>query len=124
MQSSRLVPAVAELGSLGCAAMRRLRETIPALADELMALLADSEHPELASQVPELEGVERCRCGDDFCSMFYTATPPKGAWGEGHWNLPLTPTSGMIILDLANRIVAVEVLYRPEVQEALFAAVP
>jgi hypothetical protein len=104
--------------------MRRLRETIPALADELMALLADSEHPELASQVPELELVERCRCGDDFCSMFYTATPPKGAWGEGHWNLPLTPTSGMIILDLANRIVAVEVLYRPEVQEALFAAVP
>ena len=111
--------------TLGRAAMLRLSDTIPPLANELADLLADSEHPELASQVPELEIVERCRCGDDFCSTFYTAPPPKGAWGEGHWSLPLTPESGMIMLDLvADRIVSVEVLYRPEIQRALLAALP
>jgi len=105
--------------------MHLLRETIPALAHELAGLLADSEHPQLASQVPNLEIVDRCRCGDDFCSTFYTVAPPNGAWGEGHWSLPLEPQSGMIILDLiSNRIVSVEVLYRPEIQRLLLSALP
>jgi hypothetical protein len=105
--------------------MRRLIEAIPEFGQELAVLLSDAERPDLIPQVSGLEIVERCRCGDDFCATFYTAPPPKGAWGEGHCTITLSPGSGMVNLDLVfDRIVSVEVLYRPDVRKLLFAAVP
>ncbi len=102
-----------------------LTESLPQFARELCALLEASLHAELLEQIPSLRIHDRCRCGDDFCSTFYTAPRPKGAYGTGYWALPLRPETGMVILDLVNQqIVCVEVLYRPDVQRELFAVIP
>jgi hypothetical protein len=101
-----------------------LRDALPAFAEELSGLL-ERTAPALAGQVDTLRLVDRCRCGESFCSMFYTAPPPEGSYGEGHANVVLEPRKGMVILDVvAGRIVAVEVLYRPDVRDAVAAAVP
>ena len=49
-----------------------VRDQGPAFAVELEALLAESEEPELAEQVANLEIVDWCRCSDDF-----EARPPR-----------------------------------------------
>jgi hypothetical protein len=72
------------------------------------------------AQVPELSVIERCRCGDDFCGMFYVLPKPAGAYGPGHRNVALTPKEGMLILDVvSDKIAAVEVLYRNEIRQKL-----
>jgi len=71
--------------------------------------------------------VDRCRCGDDFCSTFYSEPKPNGTWGSlgRHENLTLAPEQGMIILDIVDgRIVCVEVLDREDVRKKLLAAIP
>ena len=103
----------------------RLEDAIPHLSSEISGLLRASEYPGLADQVPNLDLVARCRCGERSCSMFYTEPPPTGAYGNGHWTLMLDANKGMLILDLIERrIVAVEVLDRPDVEEKLTAALP
>jgi hypothetical protein len=83
---------------------RLVVDIFPALARELQEFLA-------AAQVPDLAVVERCRCGDDFCGMFYVLPKPNGAYGPGHRNVALTPEEGMLILDVvADKIAAIEVL--------------
>jgi hypothetical protein len=87
-------------------------------------MLVATGRSDLAQQVPMLVVRDRCRCGDDFCAMFYTAPPPPSgqAWGPDHKNVMLEPTTGDVILDVVqDRIVAVEVLYRPDVRQALLA---
>src|SRR5690349_21732677 len=69
-----------------------LVEMLPALAQELQQLLIEQDEPGLAAQVPGLRIVDRCRCGDDFCSMFYVLPKPNGAYGPDHRNVALTPT--------------------------------
>lgn len=97
----------------------------PELSTELQQLLTERGECELASQVQELNVVERCRCGDDFCGMFYVLPRPDGAYGPGHRNVALTPKEGMLILDvITNRIAAVEVLYRGEIRQRLLVEFP
>jgi hypothetical protein len=97
----------------------------PSLAAELQQLLAERGEPELAAQVPELAVIERCRCGDDFCGMFYVLPKPNGAYGPGHRNVALTPKEGMLILDVvADEIAAIEVLYRDEIRKRLLTEFP
>lgn len=97
----------------------------PSLATELQRLLAERGEPELAVQVPELVVIERCRCADDFCGMFYVLPKPDGAYGPGHRNVELTPKEGMLILDVvADRIAAIEVLYRDEIRKRLLSEFP
>jgi hypothetical protein len=104
---------------------KRLVEMFPELSTELQQLLAERGESELASQVQELNVVERCRCGDDFCGMFYVLPEPNGAYGPGHRNVALTPKEGMLILDVVvNRIAAVEVLYRDEIRQRLLVEFP
>jgi len=101
-----------------------LSEAIPDLAQELQRLLSP-DHADLATQVPTLRIVDRCRCGDDFCAMFYTAPPPDGAYGPGHENVALDVDRGMMILDVVDRrIMSVEVLDRPEVRSLIERIVP
>jgi len=103
----------------------KLSEALPAFAAELERLLRSQGYDHLASQVESLPLVDRCRCGDEFCATFYTAPRPTGAYGPGHSNLEVPATEWMIILDLADEgIECVEVLYRPDVQRALHAALP
>ena len=97
-----------------------LLEMFPALSAELQQLLAEQGEAGLAAQVPELSVIERCRCGDDFCGMFYVLPKPDGAYGPGHRNVALTPKEGMLILDVVSgKIAAVEVLYRNEIRQKL-----
>jgi len=98
---------------------------LPDFAAELGNTLRLQGRADLASQVPNLPLVDRCRCGEDFCATFYTAPKPEGAYGPGHDNVVVEVAKGMTILDVVNGdIRCVEVLYRPDVQRALFAVLP
>jgi hypothetical protein len=98
---------------------------LPDFAVELETVLHSQGAADLASQVSNLPLVDRCRCGDDFCATFYTAPKPEGAYGPGHENVVVEVTKGMTILDVVNGDIRwVEVLYRPDVQRALFAVLP
>jgi len=79
----------------------------------------------LAEQVPNLQILSRCHCGDDFCATFYTKPKPAGSYGAGHSCLQLEPDNGMIILDVVDgKIACVEVLYRDDVREQLLLVLP
>src|SRR5205807_5682708 len=103
---------------------RNLRDVVPELAAELRTLLIEASELSLAAQVDELVIVERCGCGDDFRSSFYTAPRPNGPWGPGHHTIVLAPQTGMLHLDvLDNQIVYVEVLDR-DLNAKIHAAMP
>jgi hypothetical protein len=75
--------------------------------------------------VPGLRIFDRCRCGDDICSTFYTLPKPLGAYGPSHRNVALTPDEGTVILEVvADEIACVEALDRPEILEKLLAVLP
>jgi hypothetical protein len=99
-----------------------LTETLPDFAQELRGLL-QGQKPELAVQIPILEIVEGCRCGDDFCASFYTQPKPKGACGPGHETLLLvTEPPAMLMLDVVDGVISViEVLYRADLRRKLIA---
>lgn len=102
-----------------------LLEVLPDLADELSTLLNQGGATELATQVPSLRVVDRCRCGDDFCATLYTAPKPKGAYGPNHESLPLNPSSGHLILDLVDRkIVCIEILFREDIRSKVLQLFP
>ena len=102
-----------------------IMDVLPRLAAELEQLLRKCGESELASQVPSLAIVDRCRCGDDFCSSFYTQPKPAGAYGPDHRNLLLDAEEGMVILDVVSGLIAfVEVLNRDDVRKPLINVLP
>jgi hypothetical protein len=102
-----------------------LADIFPELSSELARLLFEQGESELAGQVSALSVVDRCRCGDDFCGMFYVLPKPKGAYGPHHRNVALAPEHGWLILDVvSDRIAAVEVLYRDAVRLRLMIEFP
>ena len=102
-----------------------LRSALPSFAEELHRLLVAAGHPDLFNQVDELQIVDRCRCGDDFCATFYTQPKPTGSYGSRHRCIELEPEAGVIILDVVNEAIAcVEVLYRDDVRDILMARIP
>jgi hypothetical protein len=102
-----------------------LTEIFPKLALELEQLLKNQGEIELAAQVSQLTVLDRCRCGDDFCSSFYTQPKPEGGYGPGHRCLDLDAAKGMLVLDVvAGTIAHVEVLNRNDIRQTLIAALP
>ncbi|MEZ5977717.1 MAG: hypothetical protein R3F34_05810 [Planctomycetota bacterium] len=102
-----------------------LVDVLPDFALELQSLLVGEGEDSLAQSVPRLSIVDRCRCGDDFCSTFYTAPRPSGAYGPGLRNLDLPAREGMLILDVVDdEISGIEVLYRPEIQLVVHGLLP
>ena len=102
-----------------------LTDTLPELAAELRQLLVEQGEPELAAKVTGLMILDRCRCGDDFCSTFYTQPKLDGAYGPGHRNVVLAPGEGMLILDVvAGEIACVEILDRNDVRRKLDEVLP
>jgi hypothetical protein len=102
---------------------RRLIEVVPELATELQRLLLQQGASALIDQVEELAMFERCRCGDGFCSSFYTAPPPIGPYGSGHRTIPLPSDIGILTVDVIGcRIVYVEVLRRDDIHDKIVAA--
>lgn len=100
-----------------------LVQALPEIAQELTTLLQDDQ-PSLAYQIPNLQLVDRCRCGDDFCATVYTEPPPH-SFGAGHENIPLDPEKGWIILDVMHgKIHVIEILYRPEVRKRILELFP
>ena len=103
----------------------QLNEILPALAFELEQLFKNQGEPELAAQVSQLAIVDRCRCGDDFCSSFYTQPKPEGHDGPSHRCIDLDAAEGMLLVDVvARKIFYVEVLNRADVRRKLLAALP
>jgi hypothetical protein len=102
-----------------------LAETRPQLARELEELLKRQGEPELAAQVSHLAIVDRCRCGDEFCSSFYTQPKPDGRYGPDHRCMDLDADEGMLIVDVvADTIAHVEVLNRDDIRKKLVEALP
>ncbi len=100
-------------------------DAFPDFAMELSSLLRLRGHLELAEQVPSLQVLSRCHCGDYFCGTMYTAVKPKGRWSEPLDTLDLNPKKGMLIVDVVDgKIVCVEALYRPELRERLLELFP
>src|SRR5579884_3454605 len=65
---------------------------------------------------PYTSNVDRCRCGESFCSTFFVQPPPVGSYGPTHYNVELDPEQGTLILDVVDgRIACVEVLYRDDI---------
>jgi hypothetical protein len=102
-----------------------LIEILPQLARELEELLKKHGKLDLAAQVSTLTVVDRCRCGDNFCSSFYTQPKPVGAYGPGHDCFDLDADTGMVILDVVSGVIAhVEILNRDNIRMPLLAALP
>ena len=111
--------------SLEEAMLVQLTEILPSLARELEQFLSNQGEAELAAQVSQLTIADRCRCGDDFCSSFYTQPKPKGHYGPGHRCLDLDAAEGMLLIDVVEgKIAHVEVLNRDDVRRKLLAALP
>ena len=105
--------------------MLLLTNALPKLAVELRDLLAKKGRPELASQVPALKIVDRCRCGDDFCASFYTQPKPAASYGPNLECLELEPAEGRLILDVTDGVIAhVECLYRESDRKTLLCLLP
>lgn len=97
-----------------------LTAVLPAFVTEMESALARMGHPELAAQVAGLEITWRCRCGDAFCTSFYTGPTPDGSWGPGHENIPLDVDTGMVLLDVVDGTIRfVEALDRPELRQPI-----
>ncbi|WP_030868108.1 hypothetical protein [Streptomyces sp. NRRL S-37] len=92
-----------------------VRDVFPDLIAELTTLLEDEGERESAICVWDVRLVALCGCGDDFCQSMYTAVHQKGKpYGEGYRCVPLSPSEGMLILDVVyGRIKYIEVLNRP-----------
>jgi hypothetical protein len=101
---------------------RRLSELAPQFREELRQLLDQAGHPNLALQIATLQVVERCPCRDLACASFYTVPPHRTLFrfGRGGYTIHLAPTRGALSIDvLDRRIVAVEVLNRPDLWDEL-----
>ena len=102
-----------------------LRNVLPTFVPELERLLIETQESALSAQVRELNIVDRCRCGDDFCATFYTEPRPSGSYAPDHYCIDLDASEGMIILTvLAGKIAKIEVLYRDEIRKVIHQAMP
>jgi hypothetical protein len=103
-----------------------LRDSLPGFAREVEQRLREVGRHDLAGQVTRLRITDRCRCGDEFCASLYTEARPAGGWRQLHETVPIgNGGHGLINVDaMMGRIVAIEVLFRPEVRRALEDLVP
>jgi hypothetical protein len=102
-----------------------LIDVMPEVAEELRILISKSDFSGVDDQIATLCIVDRCQCGENSCATFYTAPRPNGAWGPGHENVSLDSKSGLLVLDLLNRIiVCVEVLDRKDIKKKLDEVFP
>jgi len=105
-----------------------LSEVFPELSKELQGLLHGGGEAELAEQVPLLNILDRCRCGDDFCATIYTQPPPVGRYGPNHRTIrtiDLDAENGMIIVDVVSKEIAcIEILNRDEIRKKLLEVLP
>lgn len=108
------------VGALSLRLPLPLIDLLPAFAAELDRALRADDAADLADQVRGLSITAVCRCGDDFCSSFYTGPRPDGPWGQTHRNVSPEVAAGMIVLDVVDdQIRYVEVLDRADVKSIM-----
>jgi hypothetical protein len=94
----------------------------PDFAGELSELLEQAGHPRLARQITSLRVVEHCSCRELACASFYTVAPKRTPrrFNRAACTIHVAASRGSISVDLLNgRIVAVAVLDRPDIWDAL-----
>lgn len=97
-----------------------LKEALPEEANEIESLLFKDQWNDLANQISKLRIIDKCRCGDSFCSSFYSVPKPKGSWGPDYENIVLDSEEGDFILDIVDgKIVYVEILHRKDIKSTL-----
>lgn len=105
-----------------------LRDWLPELYEEVENLLRQAGRDDLLAQLPDLKISGRCTCSEDFCSTFQVEPfrelniVETNVIGLRHKeSVALDVEKGMVVVDVDNfsRITAFEVLYRPDVEEAL-----
>ena len=102
-----------------------LKAEFPELTREIVEFLERTGRTDLANTVPELHIVDRCRCGDSFCSTLYTQHHNGRRPGAECETLEIAPESGMIMLHIAdNHITEIEVLFRGEMRQRLLSMLP
>lgn len=100
-----------------------LHDVAPELAVELTKLLIEAGELALADRIKDLAIHDRCRCGDTFCSSFYTVAEHTTPYPKGFRTLALKP--GELHLDvLGTAILHIEVLFRDDLKPKIQAAVP
>ncbi len=91
---------------------------------ELATMIRAAGHVHLIEELRRAPVVSRCNCGDADCAHFYTSARPR-ARDRSHENIMLPSQSGMVILDVVEgKVVAVEVLERPDVKQVLDGYLP
>jgi hypothetical protein len=97
-----------------------LKDALLALRDELGELLNREDEKDFIPQLDDLQIYGRCQCDSKSCSTFYSAPPPEGSYGPDHRSISLGVDQGCLIIDVvADRIVCIEVLDRPDVEQQL-----
>ena len=100
-----------------------LHDVAPELEVELTRLLIDVGEFALAEQIKALAIHDRCRCGDSFCSSFYTVAERTTPFPIGFRTLALRP--GILHLDVfGSTILQIEVLFRDDLRAKIIAALP
>jgi hypothetical protein len=78
-------------------------DVVPDLAAVVVAGLRASGEDALADQVDRLRYHGPCGCDSVNCRSVRTAPPPDGAYGPGHRNVMLEPTSThLVVLDVVG----------------------
>lgn len=98
-----------------------LEDVDPELSEELQQLLAAQGHAALAHAALDLRLIEPCQCNDPTCASFYTLSRFQAAWlwNRGGQTLTLRTEPTLSVDVIGDRIVAVEVLQRPKLRNAL-----
>ena len=100
-----------------------LHDIAPELEAELIQLLVEAGEHALAERVRDLVIYDRCRCGDSFCSTFYTVAERTTPFPRGFRTVALRP--GSLHLDVFDStILQVEVLFRDDLRTKIHAAIP
>jgi hypothetical protein len=100
----------------------QLDDVMPDIAEELYIGFRKARRPDLAESVWELELVDRCRCGEEFCATFYTQ--PNEPW-SGKVEHLIIDMIGLLCIELVRgRVARVELLDRPDVRDRLSELFP
>lgn len=103
--------------------MNRLIKVLPELAQQLRDGLTELSANDLALSVDQLDVVDRCRCRDPSCGIFYCL--PKELWKGKRLRQVIPRVPCLFAIDVYDeQIACVEILDRPEITEMLDSLFP
>jgi hypothetical protein len=102
------------------------KHTFPALAAELEIKLTTANHPTYAAQIANLVVTDRCHCGaamdaETVCGFALEVVPLEEGDQEA---ILLCEPFDLVVIAFKDKIVTIELLYRPEVCAVLDELIP